>query len=184
MLEILIVEIRELQQKMGLTAVYVTHDQEEAMAVSDKIIVMRNAEIAQMGTPKELYQAPSDLFIADFIGDATIVKGQFLRKEGDQAVIKLPDVEIKLPHRNIKNLEGEVDIAIRPDALHLTQEIKDNWIQGVVSKSTYLGGHVEYEVNTSMGELFAVDHKSADAIPVGEKVSIEIGTMGIALVGE
>ena len=177
-------EIRELQQKMNLTAVYVTHDQEEAMAVSDKIIVMRNAEIAQLGTPKELYQAPSDLFIADFIGDATIVKGKYLRKEKEQAVIQLPDVEIKLPHRNIQNLEGEVDVAIRPHALHLTTEIKDNCIHGTVTKSTYLGGRVEYEVDTSMGELFAVDHKSAEAIPSGEKVSVEIGTMGIALVGE
>ena len=67
-------EIRQIQQRLGLTAVYVTHDQEEAMAVSDNIIVMNNAEIAQIGTPADLYEAPKSAFIADFIGDANLVR--------------------------------------------------------------------------------------------------------------
>src|SRR5690606_40231172 len=68
-------EIRELQQKLGITAVYVTHDQAEALAISDKIIVMNRAVIAQEGTPEELYEAPADVFVADFIGDANVVEG-------------------------------------------------------------------------------------------------------------
>ena len=67
-------EIRELQQQLGLTVVYVTHDQEEALAVSDRIIVMNNAVIAQDGTPRELYDAPANAFVADFIGEANIVR--------------------------------------------------------------------------------------------------------------
>ena len=65
-------EIREIQQKLGLTVVYVTHDQEEALAVSDRIIVMNNAVIAQDGTPRDLYDAPANAFVADFIGEANI----------------------------------------------------------------------------------------------------------------
>ena len=71
-------EIRELQQSLGLTVAYVTHDQEEALAVSDRIIVMSNARIAQTGTPRELYEEPADLFVADFIGDANIVTGDLV----------------------------------------------------------------------------------------------------------
>ncbi len=176
-------EIRELQQNLGLTAVYVTHDQEEAMAVSDKIIVMKNAEIAQHASPRELYEEPGDLFIADFIGDATMVKGTFIQKNGENAVFDLAGVKMTLPHRNIKGLHGDMDIAIRPHALHVSTEIKENCIQGKVGKSTYLGGFVEYEIDTPLGNLFAVDHQAVVPIPVGEKVSVEIGQKGVALVG-
>ena len=68
-------EIRDLQQRFGLTAVYVTHDQEEALAVSDRIVVMKMGQIAQIGTPAELYERPASPFVADFIGDANLIEG-------------------------------------------------------------------------------------------------------------
>ncbi|MET0744048.1 MAG: ABC transporter ATP-binding protein, partial [Microvirga sp.] len=71
-------DIRELQQSLNLTVAYVTHDQEEALAVSDRIIVMSNAHVAQTGTPRELYEEPADLFVADFIGDANILSGELV----------------------------------------------------------------------------------------------------------
>src|SRR5690606_7048498 len=76
-------EIREIQQKLGLTVVYVTHDQEEALAVSDRIVVMRNAAIAQVGTPRELYDAPADTFVADFIGEANLIDCTITAREGE-----------------------------------------------------------------------------------------------------
>ena len=71
-------EIRELQQDLGLTTVYVTHDQEEALAVSDRIIVMNEAVIAQEGTPKELYEEPINLFVSDFIGDSNLINSSII----------------------------------------------------------------------------------------------------------
>ena len=76
-------DIRELQQSLNLTVAYVTHDQEEALAVSDHIIVMSNARIAQTGSPRELYEEPADLFVADFIGDANILTGVLGEQEGN-----------------------------------------------------------------------------------------------------
>ncbi|MGB5068258.1 MAG: ABC transporter ATP-binding protein, partial [Albidovulum sp.] len=78
-------EIREIQQNLGLTVVYVTHDQEEALAVSDRIVVMRNAAIAQIGRPRELYDAPVDTFVADFIGEANLIDCEILSIDGDVA---------------------------------------------------------------------------------------------------
>ena len=82
-------EIRDLQQKLGLTVVYVTHDQEEALAVSDRIIVMNKGRIAQIGTPRELYETPSDLFVANFIGESNIVDCRIDGIKGDKARIAL-----------------------------------------------------------------------------------------------
>jgi iron(III) transport system ATP-binding protein len=136
-------EIRELQQKLGITSVYVTHDQEEAMAVSDKIIVMSDSIISQHGTPHELYEQPKNLFIADFIGDATLVKGSFISADANHVKVKLDSLEVLLPHRNLSGLEQNIDIAIRPNALSVsTQETPDS-IKGKVRKSVYLGGNVE-----------------------------------------
>src|SRR5499426_4139524 len=82
-------EIRELQQRLGLTVVYVTHDQEEALAVSDRIIVMDDAEIAQQGTPVELYREPASRFVADFIGEANLVVGTLERTDARLGVVAL-----------------------------------------------------------------------------------------------
>ena len=82
-------EIRALQQDLSLTVVYVTHDQEEALAVSDRIIVMNMARIAQDGTPRSLYERPNSHFVADFIGDANLVPVTIERHAGDQALVRL-----------------------------------------------------------------------------------------------
>src|SRR5688572_31429004 len=92
-------EIRELQQTLGLTVAYVTHDQQEALAVSDRIIVMSNARIAQIGAPRELYEAPRDRFVADFIGDANLVEAELGAHNGARAPVRLGGLEVQLEHR-------------------------------------------------------------------------------------
>ncbi|HIB44940.1 MAG TPA: ABC transporter ATP-binding protein, partial [Candidatus Lambdaproteobacteria bacterium] len=107
-------EIRELQQNLELTTVYVTHDQEEALAVSDRIIVMNQAVIAQEGTPRQLYEEPVNLFVSDFIGDANIVKAEIIKIEGANAEVEIGGIRTKLPHRGL--ISGEVNVAIRPQS--------------------------------------------------------------------
>ena len=80
-------EIRRIQQEVGITAVYVTHDQSEAMAISDKIIIMNKGKIAQMGTPEEIYYQPNDEFVADFIGEVNFLRGKMKESRGEYAVI-------------------------------------------------------------------------------------------------
>ncbi|MDH3911917.1 MAG: ABC transporter ATP-binding protein [Rhodospirillales bacterium] len=174
-------EICDLQRSLGLTTVYVTHDQEEALAVSDRIIVMRNAEIAQTGTPHELYEEPADLFVADFIGDANVVTGEIKALDGALAVVDIGGVERRLPHRGLP--PGEVDVAIRPEAIHLSRERVDDSFSGTVSKATYLGSHLEYSVETPLGELFVIDHRVDGFAPPGTTVSVVMADRGVTLVG-
>jgi iron(III) transport system ATP-binding protein len=88
-------EIRELQLKLNLTVAYVTHDQEEALAVSDKVIVMSNARIAQVGTPRELYEEPASLFVADFVGDSNLLDAEvILSDDADLARVRLGSAEV------------------------------------------------------------------------------------------
>ena len=173
-------EIRELQQKLGLTSIYVTHDQEEALAVSDRIIVMRNAEIAQIGTPQELYEEPADHFVADFIGDANMVKGEIRAVEGPLAQVDIGGMDLRLPHRDLPR--GEVQVAIRPEAIRLSRGNADNSVAGTVKKATYLGSHLEYTVETPLGDLFVIDHGVGDPVPAGESVSITLAERGVTLI--
>ena len=108
-------EIRELQQKLGLTVVYVTHDQEEALAVSDRIIVMDRAVIAQEGTPRELYDAPATAFVADFIGESNVLPCEIVTVNGDTAEVRAGPVTLALPSRGLA--PGPARLSVRPGRL-------------------------------------------------------------------
>jgi len=113
-------EIRDLQTSLGLTVVYVTHDQEEALAVSDRIIVMRNAAIAQVGTPRELYESPANVFVADFIGESNMVAVNITNVEpaSDMAIVSLGPITMKMPARGLS--AGPATLAVRPNRIQLS----------------------------------------------------------------
>ncbi|MGH6948131.1 MAG: ABC transporter ATP-binding protein, partial [Kiloniellales bacterium] len=173
-------DIRELQQKLGLTSVYVTHDQEEALAVSDKIIVMRNAEIAQEGTPHDLYDAPADRFVADFIGDANLVDAEIEAVEDGAARVRIGSVVRTLPARGLA--VGPAQVAIRPESIRVSTDGAGETIEGLVKKATYLGSHMEYTLDTPLGELFAVDPDLERPAEPGATVGLSLGQRGVTLV--
>jgi len=175
-------EIRELQQKLELTTVYVTHDQEEALAVSDRIFVMNEAVIDQEGTPRQLYEEPVNLFVSDFIGDANIVKAQILKIEGANAEVEIGGIPTKLPHRGL--ISGEVNVAISPQSISLSQSGNENSIPGTILKAIYLGGHIEYTVDCILGELFVIDNQMESKQNLDAAVSITLRTRGVSLIPE
>lgn len=172
-------EIRDLQQRLQFTAVYVTHDQEEALAVSDRIVVMKEGRIAQIGTPRELYESPASEFIADFMGEANIVDGKVLSVDKGIALVELGGVKIELPARKAK--KGAVKIALRSNAFRVTKNVKDA-LKGVITSSAYLGDHVEYEIDSPLGQIFAVDEESDHAIPPGNTIMLEYRKRGVAII--
>jgi iron(III) transport system ATP-binding protein len=173
-------DIRELQQSLNLTVAYVTHDQEEALAVSDHIIVMSNARIAQTGTPRELYEEPANLFVADFIGDANIITGDLVSVAGPMAQVSIGNVNLQLPHRNA--CQGPVKLAVRPDAIVLDEAVSGS-LTGTVRKASYLGTQVEYEIESAIGNLFAVQYGRKEPIAPGTPVSISFTTQrGVAII--
>ena len=169
-------EIREIQQNLGLTVVYVTHDQEEALAVSDEIVVMRNAEIAQIGTPRELYDAPADRFVADFIGEANIIPCEVTAISGDMASIDIAGFQHSLPSRGLS--VGPAQLAVRPTRLILGA---NDGIEMAVSKATYVGSRMEYTLQAAFGALFAVSENVDAPLEVGGAVTVGFDAIGPVL---
>ncbi len=164
-------EIRQIQQRLGLTAVYVTHDQEEAMAVSDKIIVMNNAEIAQIGTPADLYEAPSSAFLADFIGDANLTDCTVDNVDGGRASVTMHGQTYRIPAQNI--VKGAAQMVLRPNVLELSPPDQPG-VTGEITYAAYLGKEMQYTVETPLGALFIVTPVQAAPFTRGDAVSVQI----------
>src|SRR5215470_2553095 len=146
-------EIRELQQSLALTVIYVTHDQEEALAVSDHIIVMEAGRIAQQGTPHELYEQPASRFLADFIGDANLIDGELAIESGGA---KFVAGELGVVIRADGMAPGPATLAIRPHRLRIV-DLGAGALPGVTKRAAYLGSRIEYVVATPWGELLVFD---------------------------
>jgi iron(III) transport system ATP-binding protein len=174
-------DIRELQQRLELTVAYVTHDQQEALAVSDRIIVMDHAAIAQSGTPRELYEAPVSLFVADFVGDSNLVDAELTTRNGLAGSVRVGGVELQLPHRGAT--VGPVKVAIRPESLVLSSEPPAGLaLEGRIAKAAYLGTHMEYTVSTPVGDLFVVDRTVMHPTPAGTPVWVAFEDHGVTVV--
>ena len=169
-------EIRELQQRLGLTVVYVTHDQSEALAVSDRIIVMNRATIAQQGSPRELYAHPADAFVATFIGEANRVPATLQRRDEHMGDVSLGPLRLALEHRGLP--DGAIDVAIRPEAIEL-RPAGATPLAGAVTKAIYLGSVMEYAIATSIGPLFVVDYHVERPYAAGDAVSVAFATHGV-----
>jgi len=172
-------EIRDLQKSLKLTVVYVTHDQQEALAVSDRVIVMSNAKIAQAGSPRDLYDAPASNFVADFIGDANLVDGELRRIDGDMAEIALGPLVLNLPARGLK--PGPVKLALRPEAVDVVPAANADLV-GTVRRAAYVGSVVEYVLETPIGPLFVTDRATERAAPPGSEVGLVLMPRGVTLV--
>lgn len=172
-------DIRAIQQELGLTVVYVTHDQEEALAVSDEIVVMRNAAIAQKGTPRDLYDAPNDRFVADFIGEANLLACNIVSIEGDIATIEIEEYRYQLPSRGLS--EGAATLAVRPSRMALGGE---EGIPATVAKATYVGVRMEYTLTGAFGQVFAVQDDVDEPLQPGCEIRMTFASKGPVLLPE
>uniref|UniRef100_A0A7C1NTQ4 ABC transporter ATP-binding protein n=1 Tax=Agrobacterium albertimagni TaxID=147266 RepID=A0A7C1NTQ4_9HYPH len=154
-------EIRALQRRFGLTAVYVTHDQEEALAVSDRIVVMDRGKIAQVGTPTDLYECPKTPFIADFIGDANLIEGNI-----SEGRFNAPGI-----HLDIGGQSGKATLSIRPERILLSRGGNDH-----VLSATYLGSRMEYVIAAPAGEILVSRPIAEPRFQVGESVSLVVSS--------
>ena len=156
------VELKRVQVEVGITFVYVTHDQEEALALSDRIAVMNGGRIEQLGTPEELYDRPRTRFVADFIGTTNLLAGTVVSVAGDGAIL-----ELEAGGRCVVGADGlapgeAVEIAVRPEALELVPRPAGDpgaagganagsWLRGMIEQSAYLGMSISYQVRTDGG---------------------------------
>ncbi|NJL36423.1 MAG: ABC transporter ATP-binding protein [Leptolyngbyaceae cyanobacterium SM1_4_3] len=151
-------ELRDLQKQTNLTFIYVTHDQEEALALSDRIAVMHNGQVQQIGTPKQIYDRPGSLFVAQFIGKANFLKGTVLETIGETAAVEVSGMKIwaAVTGRS-PSIGNAVTLMIRPERVRLGETAKtakaDNQLSGKVASVTYVGQLIELKVETPIGSL-------------------------------
>ena len=148
-------EIRRIQQQLGTTSVYVTHDQAEAMALSDVVVVMNAGKIEQSGPPDEVYRRPASRFVADFIGRANFLSGEVLAADGETIDISFMGVAMTIPAGEGHRAGGTALVVARPESIR----VGEGALQAKVKGSTFLGSFVEYELELGDGQenMLAVD---------------------------
>ncbi len=153
-------EIRQLQKLLGITSVYVTHDQAEAMSLSDRVVVMNAGRVEQVSTPSDLYTRPATRFVADFIGRANFLPVTVVRVEGTHALVHLNGREMCVP-ANSRVAPGSAALMLRPEAIRLAPHNEHPaGFTGRVRSVTYLGDNVEYEVESN-GQMLSVTDNEA-----------------------
>ena len=155
-------EIRRIQQTLGITAVYVTHDQAEAMAISDQIIIMNKGVIAQMGTPEEIYHHPNSEFVADFIGEVNFLNGDVVSVSGDNCTLSIAGHPVEVANPDGFPVGKNCKVVLRPEAGILSDE---GALPCKVVLSCFMGAYQNYHV--MVGDTLV---KLADYCPVGRKV--------------
>jgi len=175
-------DIREIQQKLGVTTIYVTHDQEEALAISDKVIVMNNAVIAQEGSPKVLYNFPKNKFVASFIGDANVVQAQITNKQSNTYDLKIAEMNIQI--KSDKDLNNSVSIALRPEKISIDRNKSDNCILATINNASFVGSSYQYILNSKAGKLYVVSGETNDIFKVDEEVFLNLNKQDIKILND
>ena len=155
-------EIRRIQQALGITAIYVTHDQSEAMSISDKIILMKGGVIAQMGSPTEIYYHPVSEFVADFIGECNFLKGTVQSSAGGETVVQLPVGQAAVLTDKQCSIGDPCEIVVRPEAIQIADE---GMLPCEVELSCFMGSYQNYHVR--VGDTLV---KITDNCPVNKKI--------------
>lgn len=169
-------ELIRLKNELGITFIYVTHDQEEALTMSDTIVVMNQGYIQQMGTPEQIYNEPENAFVADFIGESNIVGGTMIHDE----LVEIFGAKFACVDKGFGN-NKPVDVVIRPEDIDLVKP-EDGTLQGVVTHLIFKGVHYEMEVTTPDGYEWLVH--STDMFPVGQKVGIHVDPFDIQIMNK
>lgn len=170
--------IRRTQHQVGITTVYVTHDQEEAMAISDRIAVMKAGVLQQVGTPKSIYQRPANLFVSSFIGRSNVVPAE-LKMEGDASFLVFSNGK----KAEIRNVDGafrenrKVKLSVRPEEFLLCGK-EEELLHARITESIFLGLNTHYTVELETGDRAEIIQEStiSNILTVGEEISLKINT--------
>ena len=169
--------IKNIQHSVGITTIYVTHDQEEAMAVSDRIAVMKGGVIQHIGTPKAIYQRPANLFVSTFIGRSNVLNGKLVMKDGVPH-LRLLDYDAPMPHvKEEYRKDADIMISVRPEEFLMSRETGKG-IKAVVDDCVFLGLNTHYFMHLENGqEVESIQESTIDSIiEPGTEISLTINT--------
>ena len=171
-------EIRKIQQKVGITAIYVTHDQSEAMSISDKIIIMSKGKVEQIGTPREIYYHPTSKFVADFIGEANFLEAQVRSADGEKAMISVAGGEFEVNNFAHAKAGETATLVLRPEGVSLSEK---GLLEGTVTLSTFMGAYQYYQMIVGDIEIQITDYNPVNRriYEVGEKAYLDFDPKGV-----
>jgi spermidine/putrescine transport system ATP-binding protein len=161
-------ELRDIHQRLGMTFVYVTHDQEEAMVMSDRVVLMNNGHIVQVGTPTEIYNQPRTEFASRFIGEANLLNGEIKAFRADQAQVEINGLTLLIPLQAGLSVGQKVIISIRPERIHLFIKEEDapktwpNILRGTVESAIFLGPTARYHLRLAGDQILVVDQPASN----------------------
>jgi len=172
------IEIMELQKRLGFTAVYVTHDQIEAMAIADRIAVMDHGIIRQIGSPRDIYDRPANVFVAGFMGTTNLLEGAVSRVSGAEVIIRTVNgIDVRVAGGNGAAVGRAVHVSVRPEAATVTSRAPDgspeNVWPGKVTLATFLGDAIVYRLDVR-GQKFEVHAPTTDVFDVGANVFVAV----------
>jgi putative spermidine/putrescine transport system ATP-binding protein len=181
------IELREIQRKLGLTTIFVTHDQSEALSMSDRMAVMSDGKIRQLGAPLDIYRRPTDRFVASFVGDTNCLRGELVSVAAREAVIAWGGVHIKAPSEHLTGARpaAPVDLFVRPERLRIGAIGEAGTMTGQIVAQTYHGGHVDLQIACrACGNNLLLARSTGDQamieFPPGREVGISIDAEGCA----
>ena len=176
------IELKKIQKKLGITFIYVTHDQDEALTMSDRIVIINNGVIEQLGSPKEIYKNPKTVFAADFIGESDLIKSEIYKIEKGRAYLRLFDsIDITIPDNNYKL--GSVLLVIRPENLVFQKSKTQSSFKGIINNYVYDGALVKLEVKVKE-EILKINVYGDDDFEEGKEVYISIDTDKLIVIGD
>ena len=180
-------ELRKLQKRLGITSLYVTHDQSEAMAISDRVVIMKEGRIRQVGTPREIYAFPQSRFVADFMGKANFLEVEVLGIDGESARIDIGGKAFMVPRAGkVRPNSGSALLVVRPEALRLislSNAENEIPLRGCIDRFTYFGNIARYEVSTENGPLLIESYnpEASSIFEEGDNVGVIIDFESVRL---
>jgi iron(III) transport system ATP-binding protein len=180
-------DIRALQQRLGITALYVTHDQTEALAISDRVAVMEAGRIRQLGRPVDVYTRPATRFVADFIGEANFLAGEVIGRDERGVRVQVGPAVACVPETGAGPATGPVTVVARPEAIRIrtVDPASGDGLPGEIERTAYLGTAAEYSVTTPAGSIAVTDFLMADGLLApGTRVWLLLGPRGLALLDD
>jgi iron(III) transport system ATP-binding protein len=174
-------ELRRLQKRLGTTSIYVTHDQDEAMSLSDRIVVMNSGRVEQVGTPEEVYAHPASLFVADFVGQVNALPGRVVARTESHVTVEILDHRICVPNQRCQ--ADDVLVLVRPEAVRVVIGARSAGPAGVVEEVEYRGDRVEYRIRVGGTLVVAVEAslQRDGRIAMGDSVGLEFVEQAIHL---
>ena len=176
-------ELKRLQRELKITFLYVTHDQEEALTMSDRLAVMHNGRVLQVGTPQEIYERPATRFVAGFIGESNFFEGRVVHAAGRQAVVQIGPFQTNVFSDPPLQINQRVTLALRPERIQLCFPPEGNGMwTGLVEELLYAGKETRYRVRVSPEIILTVTSSTANGITVGERVGLTWDPQSLRLI--